>query len=316
MKVNKTTFYYPYFFFLPLLSGFFLLGCSDSASRDFELIETNSNFDFHSIENYQNMLYATGGDVWEKSELAISEEGQKWTVDSLTNKSIFDLYTDGNTLYGVGNDGYIFSGQPELTLSRTKFWGMLRGFSSSREGFIAVGGKDFNKGWIYKVNSNLQIDTTHTFENEFLTVDCNNLGTCIAAGYGIIASSVDYGISWQRSSETGDYYNAISVNNNGDFFIVGYNGTIIHSDDNGITWNKIKNGHSPLTDNKPFRSIKFKGETGVIVGDNGLIWISENSGQDWIDASIQTDLDLFDFTFFQSKVICASEGGRIISVGI
>ncbi len=290
--------------------------CSNSKSEDYEWIETASPFDFHSIELYDDVLYATGGDVWNRSNLATSSNGIEWSLDSLTNKSIFDLYSDDESLYGVGNDGYIFSGQPSLKLSRTKYWGMLRAFTASKEGFIAVGGKDFNKGWIYKVNSKLKIDTVHIFENEILTTACNASGRCISCGYGVILKSDDFGNSWQRSPENGDYYNSIAVNDSEKFFIVGYNGTIIYSDDNGESWQKIKNGHSPLANNKPFRSIKFRSNKGVIVGDNGLIWLSENGGKDWNDISIKTDMDLFDFSFFQSKIVCVSEAGQLFVVDL
>ena len=312
-QVTRSTFLH-YFLFINL--ALLIASCTDSRSDEFDLISTDSPFDFHCIENFKGTLYASGGDVWLRSNLATSPNGSTWSVDSLTNKSIFDLYTDGESLFGVGNDGYIFSGNPDLQLFRTRFWGLLRAFTASDDGYIAVGGKDFNKGWIYKVNNDIKIDTLSKFEHEILTVNCNGSGRCIAAGYGIIVYSDDFGVSWTRSSEDGDYYNSIAVNNQDNFFIVGYNGTIIESQDNGDNWNKIKNGHSPLTDNKPFRSIKFNDTTGVIVGDNGLIWISQNSGQDWQDISIDTDLDLFDFVFFQSKLVCASEAGQIIVVEI
>jgi len=293
-----------------------LCSCTDSRSDEFQVIESESQYDFHSIEVFDGTLYATGGDVWNKSNLVYSTNGTSWSTDSLTNKSIFDLYTDGQSLYGVGNDGYIFSGQPELKLTRTKFWGLLRAFTSSNEGFIAAGGKDFNKGWIYKVNSELRIDTAHIFKNEILDVTCSNSGKCIACGYGVILTSNDAGVTWQRSTENGDYYNSIAINSKDEIFIVGYSGTIIKSKDDGESWEKLKNGHSPLANNKPFRTIKFQEDIGIIVGDNGLIWISQNAGKDWEDISINTDLDIFDFTFYQSNIICVSEAGQIFNIKI
>ena len=295
---------------------FFNLACNDKDSSDFQLILTDSPFDFHSIVNHQETLYATGGDVWNKSNLLTSTNGTTWSLDSLTNKSIFDLYSADQTLYGVGNDGYIFSGQPDLKLSRTKYWGMLRAYTSSSKGFLAVGGKDFNKGWIYKVNSELQVDTTHIFKNEILDVICDKANNCIACGYGVILTSKDDGLSWERSSENGDYYNSIAQNNIDDIFIVGYNGTLIRSSNNGETWKKLKNGHSPLANNNPFRIIKFEENIGVIIGDNGLIWISKDNGNNWKDISIDSDLDLFDFDFFNSKIIVVSESGQIINLNI
>lgn len=304
-----------------LISLLFLIciyftACSDSSFREFDLFKTTSSFDFHAIEIFEDIIYATGGDVWNKSILATSNDGINWSVDSLTNKSIFDLYSNNKMLYGVGNDGYILSGAPDLVLTRTKFWGLLKAFSESPDGFIAAGGKDFNKGWLYKVNNDLQVDTAHYFENEILDVVCNNSGTCIACGYGIILISKDSGLSWLRSSENGDYYNSIAVNSNGDFFIVGYNGNIIRSTNNGKSWKKFKNGHGLPSNNKPFRAIEFQDDLGIIAGENGLIWISYDLGENWEDISIDTDLDLYDFALFNSNIICVSESGQILNVKI
>ena len=40
----------------------------------------------------------------------------------------------------------------------------------------------------------------------------------------------------------------IAMNAQKEIFIVGYHGTIIKSSDNGGSWEKLKNGHSPLAD--------------------------------------------------------------------
>ena len=303
------------FISLSLVSILFY-SCTNNRSDEYHLISTDSSYNFHAIVNHDDILYATGGDVWNKSNLLTSIDGIEWSLDSLTNKSIFDLYSNEKTLYAVGNDGYIFSGQPNLKLSRTKYWGMLRGFTATSNDFVAVGGKDFNKGWIYKVNSELQVDTAHFFENEILDVLCDNSGTCIACGYGTILISNNSGLTWKRSTENGDYYNSIASNAQKDIFIVGYHGTIIKSKDNGESWEKLKNGHSPLADNKPFRTIKFNGNIGIIVGDNGLIWISQDNGTTWEDISIDTDIDLFDLDFFESDIICVSELGKIVTLTI
>lgn len=312
-KLQSLTHTYRFYIFIFSIV-FALYSCGNSHSEDFEIINTSSPFDFNCIETHEGIVYASGGNVWTKSLLSISSDGTNWTTDSLTNKSIFDLYSDGETLYAVGNDGYIFYSQPDLILSRTKFWGLLRGFTASEEGFVAVGGKDFNKGWIYKVNTELQVDTAQFFENEIHDVKCTESGRCIACGYGVILTSEDSGLSWQRSDVNGDFYGSVGINSDGILYIVGYSGSIIYSRDEGISWNKLKNGNSPLTNNKPFRTIKFQNDTGVIVGDNGLIWISYNNGNDWTDASIETDLDLFDFVFFQNDLLCISEAGQIIKV--
>lgn len=285
-------------------------------SDAFTQLETTSEFDFHAIEYYQGNLYATGGDIWNKSDLAISSDGITWQVDSFSNKSIFDLHSDGVDLFAVGNDGYIFRSEPELTLTRTKHWGMLRGFGHTESGYIGVGGKDFNKGWIYKTNDQIEIDTTHQYNNELSDVKCLEQKECIAVGYGIILVSTDNGNSWVQNQQTGDFYNSIAYNTQGIPYIVGYSGSILFSDDHGQSWKTLRNGHSPTSSNKPFRKIKFIANQGFIVGDNGLIWHSSDSGKNWADISINTKLDLFDFHYLDDQLIIVSEMGNVILYNI
>ena len=289
---------------------FSFLSCG-TRSDDYVVIDTGSDYDFHTIEIHDGVLYATGGDVWTSSSLSQSINGDSWTTDSLSNKSIFDLHSDGNSLYAVGVDGYIFKGDPDLSFTRTKHWDMLRGFANSEIGHVAVGGKDFNKGWIYKVNSDLSIDTTYILDNEMSDVICDSFGNCIAVGFGLIMTSSDSGYTWIPSSETGDFFNSIDYNSAGIPFAIGYSGTLMTSDDDGKTWDKFKDGHSPLGDNVPFRSIKFFGMQGFIVGDNGTVWYSEDDGSSWSDMSINTEDDLFDFVFHNDQLVIVSEVGKV-----
>jgi len=303
--------------FLLLFFLIFLSSCH-KRNKDFNVIETSSDFDFHSIELFDGVLYATGGDVWSMSNIVQSTDGgNQWTVDSLCNKSIFDLYEDGAFLYGVGVDGYIFRGDPDLTLFRTKHWDMLRGFTRTSTGSVAVGGKDFNKGWIYKINEALKtIDTTFAYDHELQDVAYGDDGVLVAVGFGIILQSHDEGLSWSKSNVTGDFYTSVAFNNDGVPFVVGNKGSIIYSDDKGESWSTIEGGHSPIGRNTSFRSVKFFGEMGFAVGERGSIWMTSNSGNQWTDISIATDLDLFDFEYLNDALIVVSENGNIIVVSI
>lgn len=302
-----------------LLSLFLLItlfSCGNGSSDNYLVIETGSDYDFHTIEIHDGIVYASGGDVWNKSNIVQSSDGLEWSVDSLSNKSIFDLHSDGINLYGVGVDGYIFKGNPELQLTRTKYWGMLRGVSNSENGLVAIGGKDFNKGWIYKLNEELKVDTAFIFENEIADVICDQLGNCIASGFGIILTSDDDGYTWNRSLETGDFFNSMDYNSAGIPYAVGYSGSLMNSADNGTTWKKMKDGHSPIFSNTPFRNIKFYGSQGFIVGDNGTIWNSEDDGSSWNSISIDTEDDLIDFVLIGTKLIIVSEKGRVYLVDL
>jgi len=299
-----------FFFHIYLFLVLAAISCSQGSDQ-FTVVDTGVDYDLHAIALFDGQLYVTGGDVWNRSDLAISTGGDSWEVDSLTNKSLFDLHATDDHLYGVGTDGYIFRSEPDMTLYRTMYWGMLRGFTDAATGFVAVGGKDFNKGWIYKVNSELGIDTTYRFDHEINHVDCDG-ANCVAAGFGIILYSNDSGISWNQAQQTGDHYRSVAYNSSGTVFVIGNAGSLLESEDHGRTWNTIADGHSPLGTNRPYRMIKFFEDVGVIVGDKGTMLRSSDRGSTWERALVDTDLDLYDVTLLQGTFYIASEEGRVV----
>ncbi len=300
--------------FYLLFISFLLFSC-DIGSEDFVIIETSSDFDYYAIEIHNDQLYIAGGEVWQQSDLTTSSDGLNWQTMYFTNRAIFDLHSDQNLLYAVGTSGYIYTGQSDLNRREVPTNSLFRAITTTSTGIIAIAGKDFNKGWIYPINNEYQILNEYIYNNELSDVKCND-ENCIAVGYGIILYSDDEGLTWTQASQTGDFYNAIAYNIEGTAYTVGYNGSIIHSNNGGKSWTSYKNAHSPLANNKPFRKIKFFGQSGYIVGDNGTIWKSDDSGLSWRDISLRSDLDLFDLEIFRGKLYLASEAGRIISTDL
>ena len=292
---------------------FLLFSSCDHGSDEFSIIETSSDFDYYAIEVFDNKLYVAGGEVWKQCDLSISSNGIDWQTEYFTNRAIFDLHATDSELFAVGTSGFIFSGTSDLSKKEVATNRLFKGITKIDGGLIAVAGKDFNKGWVYPIDDNYQILNEYKYDHELTDVKCDNQDDCIATGYGIIIYSHDKGLTWVRSFQNGDFYNSIGYNSEGIPFVVGYNGSILYSEDKGITWTAIKSAHSPLTNNKPFRKIKFYNDAGYIVGDNGTIWKSIDNGQSWSDISLNTELELFDFVIFQDKLFIASEAGYILT---
>ena len=305
----KSSYIPTYFIFFLLL----LFSC-DRRSDEFSIIETDSELDYYAIEIFDDKIYVAGGEVWKQCDLSISENGNDWETGYFTNRAIFDLHATDSELYAAGTSGYFFAGTQELIKIDLTTYSLFKGITKVDGGFVAVAGKDFNKGWLYPIDDNYQVLNEYKYNHELTDVKCDQSGHCVATGYGILLYSIDHGITWHRSSQDGDFYSAVGYNSDSIPFVVGYNGSILFSDDQGITWNAIKNAHSPLTNNKPFRKVKFYNDVGYIVGDNGTIWKSIDDGTSWSDISIKTELDLVDFVTFKNQLFIASEAGKIITV--
>lgn len=302
---------------LSILLFFFLLFTScDHRSTTFDVIQTETDLDYYTIEVFDDKLYVAGGDVWKQSDLTTTTNGIDWNTEYFTNRAIFDLHATDTNLLAVGTSGYLFSGTQEFIKKDMATTNLFKSITDTNVGYVAIAGKDFNKGWIHPLDSDYQILNEFRYDNELTDVKCDQNGYCIATGYGIILYSIDQGITWDRSSQDGDFYNSVGFNSENIPYIIGYNGSILYSNDNGIIWSAIKNAHSPLANNKPFRKIKFYNDTGFIVGDNGTIWKSEDDGRSWSDLSIKTELDLIDFVLFKNKLFIASEKGKIVTIDL
>lgn len=303
------------FFFISTI--LFSISCTDELGTDFTIIQTSAQLQYYAMESFDGALYAVGGGPWERGDIAVSLDGIDWEVSYLGNRGIFDLHATDNRLLAVGNDGYIYSGvDQDLHLLTPRHNNMLRAITEVPDGYVIVGGKDWNKGWLYKTDQEGNVLSERIIEHQLSDVKCDGKGNCIATGYGIIMKSADYGFSWVVDEQIGDFYKSIAYHEDGTAYVVGHRGSLIYQQPGGSEWISIKKGHSPIGTNTPFRKIKFYAGQGYVVGDNGTIWHSTDGGQNWSNISIDTELDLYDFIIAYDRLYIASESGRIIVVDL
>ena len=216
----------------------------------------------------------------------------------------------------VGVDGYIFTGKPNLKFTRTDKWDILRAVTSYSDDYIAVGGKDLNKGWIYEIKEDLSNVEVTQFPFQLMDIKCSDEGNCIAAGFGNILLRNNDQSNWQRLEIEGDFYTSIDINENGDFVVIGTNGSILLIDEDSFTINTINKPSSAFGRSIGFRNIRFFDNRGFIVGDNGNVWKSDNHGLSWEDISLDTNTNLADMTLKDDTLIIVGERGRIINYPI
>lgn len=112
-------------------------------------------------------------------------------------------------------------------------------------------------------------------------------GFCVGQN-GRIIKTIDGGMNWTLSASgvTKNLF-SICIKAADEIWAVGDSGLILNSTDYGVTWNA-----NSLID-KRLNSIGFKGNTGIIAGNDGTILKSINSGANWIIENPTTTKDLF-----------------------
>ncbi len=286
----------------------FLFSCQKNYPLKITVIDSHLSYDIHSIETFNDSLYITGGDIWDHGFLGTSFDGIHWDIDSLTNKSIFDLHATDNLIYGVGVSGYVLSGPP-FHNNRTKFWNILKSITTTVDNnLIAVGGKDWNKGWVLVFDNQTKIDTLLYFDHELQTVKTLPSGDILCAGYGILMISKDQGYSWEILRTRGDFFTSIENNNTDITFLLGSHGNLYTSND-GYSWKRKEN-----LGNHNWKKIYFDccGK-GIIVGQD-MIATSNDNGMSWVTYKVSDSGPLSDVISFRNQWYATGKAGKIIII--
>lgn len=94
---------------------------------------------------------------------------------------------------------------------------------------------------------------------------------------------------WEDFSIKGDVaLNDIARAENDDLWITAEFGTLYHSTDHGHSWSGQELGYESL------RSVAFNGVKGVVVGNGGVIFHSDDSGANWTEVQSPTSEHLYD----------------------
>jgi len=181
----------------------------------------------------------------------IFSSGSSWVVGE--NGSIFRMDGDNLTpiLSGTTNDLYSMH-------SHSNYWIV------GDNGTILKSSDGINWTSVNSGTANKLYSFARTFINTFTIVGSN----------GLILRSTNNGYTWspQASGTTSDL-KMITYSNMTNMWIAGSNGTLLRSTDYGSSWILQNSGT-----NQDLNSIKMLGNTGYIVGSNGLILKTDNGG--------------------------------------
>jgi photosystem II stability/assembly factor-like uncharacterized protein len=147
---------------------------------------------------------------------------------------------------------------------------------------LACGGKNFQEGFIYRtpdggINWHL-MQTSHEMRQI-----ANYANDAVAVGYGAIYYSYNAGNSWQLVNAPADFFTGVVYANG--WVACGFDGGI-YTSKNGISWYTAQQNNALLGKRKHYNAIHFNAQTGMAVGTNGLVSISQNWGETWQQASI------------------------------
>lgn len=233
--------------------------------------------------------YAVGGNNYDNTTILVTHDGgNSWLEESIPNtqnKIIFQIHQVLDKLMAVGLDGKTYIKYPYTDgwqIYQNIWWERMKDFEmlSNNEG-IAVVGRNWNDGRIYKIDSLGNVLHRDSFNIEFNDVELTSSGRILVSGYGTIMYSDDDGNSWNYSDAQGDHFVKLKAFGN-HVKALGYQGSILESEDGGSTWRKHGNGSTTYFRKYQFNDFLWLNEWhGIAVGNNGKVMITNDGGQHW-----------------------------------
>jgi photosystem II stability/assembly factor-like uncharacterized protein len=185
-------------------------------------------------------------------------------------------------------------------------------FTSADKG-IVIGGISFEEGFMERINGQGEQLSWDSLRYELNDILMLNNHTGFICGYGVMMRTDDGGDTWQILNVKGDNFNAISYCNN-EIWVCGYNGSIIHSTNMGLTWEKLRNGNDITNTSYHLDGILFKDAmNGWAVGEKGVVLHSDDGGRHWSEYHNFTSNDLHSIALAPNgNIIVAGDKGTIL----
>jgi hypothetical protein len=281
-------------FALALLCMYSCTPYEDLVENRLDSHTTDDIYDITIDQNGDVHLYA--GYVWSRChEITLSKSYNLESTNLIADKALFDVLEDNNRrLLAVGTDGYLYTrdrASSLWTFHRLKHWDILHKIKQKPAGgYISVGGKSYEHGYLYHINNDFAIDTVTYVDHEISDIVHVNNDIWMTVGWGHIQRSIDQGLTWATLDIEGDFFNSIVFIDHLEGWITGLNGQLLHTIDGGLTWSAQKFKHP---DFDIFNSIHIlTDKTLIILGTEGRLWHSSDKGKSWTAYHIETSEDI------------------------
>ncbi len=294
----------------------FIFSCMKEESASFKFLNTQSSDELTAIHLFDdNQILAVGGKTWERSVALVSHDaGHEWQNITLEGRGLYAMAGDrSGKIYSCGLDKRIFTFTPQT--HQQYLFGDYIAFKSldvyDSAHIILAGGESIGKGYLYKASLSAgTMEEIFSLNREMNVVHCIDSLRWLATGFGLVIRSEDGGISWDTLDIRGEHFLDLCTIQDSVMFLCGIGGSIYRSADYGKHWLILRDATKIFVSAKPFRCICFKNiNEGIVAGEQGIVWLTKDSGYHWISLEGLPDVDYLDAQYRNGNYwICGSNG--------
>lgn len=236
--------------------------------------------------------FITGGQRFLQSALLTTRDGGlTWSYRNIVEapKALNGMtMTAAGTLYIVGFDGKLL--RSDDTGKSWQFFQLdyfpykdLAFFDESRG--LAIGGVSFNQGYKINLDGSGGMSGHDSLGYEFNDIEMIDGRSGYLSAYGGVLKTGDSGRTWVWQNIANDNFSSIHSYGVYEAWTCGSNGSIFHTSDGGLSWERMRNGNDLTKPGYRLCDILFSGPlNGYAVGEDGLFIFSDDGGRHWMEA--------------------------------
>ncbi|MDQ3142289.1 MAG: YCF48-related protein [Bacteroidota bacterium] len=296
--------------------------CQQSESVLYQLLPTETSSELTGIYfNNSTGGILVGGETWKAGiVLKTNTLSNPWASNKVYDKEIFCLsYNAHSDLWCAGIDKIYNITKDTVVSFFSGDYRFYRGIDISDDQHILMaGGEAFRIGYIESFDrvSN-QFLKYLEIDHELDAIAAVKDSSWIACGFGIILRSEDHGFHWDTLPYNGDHFRDIFTLDQKNIFIVGISGNILHSNDGGYHFTFLRKSSGIFTAYAPLRAVAFKNvQEGLVSGESGLVWKTENGGKDWIRLEGLPEVSYLDIFVYENVYFLCGSNGTLIQLKI
>jgi hypothetical protein len=301
--------------------GMMIMSCrKNEISVTVENLSVSSSLQLHCIEPDGNNLLIAGGERFYQAALFRYEQHALTPVSlpqATAAKALLGLSVSGEgRAIACGYDGSFYlrdSTSGEWKFIQSPLWKEWRDIQFiSNDSALVIGRSAWKEGYMMRVDKNLigfgSITEVENFSFSKLYIRSD--GQLHRCGYGAMQYADRNGLQWEFSDAKNDNFSAQYWKNATEGLAVGYEGSILRTTDGGLRWNTLRNANNAVFKRLHILGIHGIGEQVVLVGEKGLVMISNNLGSAWQTLKPFTQADLHDVYLLNTHeaLVVGSEG--------